>query len=224
MKCHDMPEHLAGLLYGELDDQTARAVEDHLSHCAACRAEWEALKATTQVLDQWEDLAPDRKHLFIEEKVSWAEGIKAFFTSHAWPRKLVLGIPLAGAAVLLFLSIINFEAEYQKGQWHIAFGLRAHTGAASEATMTAAIQQARQETLLMVADMLQQSETEQRREYSALLTRFARDVEQTRQRDLLVMGQGLEGLHLATQNRLNQTSRVIDDLVELAGYSLDKKR
>ena len=223
MKCHDIPELLAGLLYGELDDQTARAVEDHLAHCAACRAEWEALKATTQVLDQWEDLAPDRKHLFIEENISWTEGIKAFFTAHAWPRKLALGIPLAGVALLLLLSIVNFEAEYKQGQWRIAFGLRAKTGATSEVAVTAAIAQARQETLLLVADMLQQSETEQRREFGTLLTRFAQDVEQTRKRDLLVMGQGLEGLHLATQNRLDQTSRVIDDLVELAGYSLDKK-
>lgn len=224
MNCHDMPEQMVSLLYGELDEATAREVESHLNHCAACRAEWESLKATTQVLDQWEDLSPDRQHLFIEEKVSWTDGIKAFFSSHAWPKRLALGLPLAGLALLLFLSLLNFEAEYQNGQWRVAFGLKARTAdVPSNTALAAAVQQARQETLLLVADMLEQSETAQRREFNTLLTRYAQGVEQIRQRDLMVMGQGLEGLHLATQNRLDQTSRVIDDLVEMAGYTLERK-
>jgi Putative zinc-finger len=47
---HDPPE-LAAHVLGLLDPQQARAVEQHLAACAACRAEWEELRAMADVLD-----------------------------------------------------------------------------------------------------------------------------------------------------------------------------
>ncbi|MHC4943665.1 MAG: anti-sigma factor family protein [Planctomycetota bacterium] len=56
MDCKDVIRDLPSLLYGELTEEAARPLDEHLESCPACQKEWERLKKTLSLLDQWKDV------------------------------------------------------------------------------------------------------------------------------------------------------------------------
>jgi len=219
-----MPEQLVDLLYGELNAEAANAVEAHLKDCPACTEAWAELQSTTKIMAQWEDIAPERRHHFVEQRLSPIDAVRDFLRRHMRLRQMAWGIPAAAAALLILLSLTNFEAEYKNGEWRVAFGTASgRTETQTPEAVTTAMKQMQQETLLLVSQILDESETRQKSEVNRVLAHYATESENRRQNDLKLMGQGLEGLQLTTQNRLNQNRKAISDLLELASYSLDRK-
>ena len=58
-KCEPFKGLLVGLLDGELTPDEARQINDHLTRCAACRAEYEQLRETTGKLSAISFREPD---------------------------------------------------------------------------------------------------------------------------------------------------------------------
>lgn len=224
MKCSDIAGQLMGLLYDELDAEQAAAVKTHLRQCAHCHAEWEQLKATMKIMARWEDISPDRSHLFVEQRISPLEGLKTFFRRHRHIKQMTWSLPAVAAALLILLSLTHFQAEYNNGHWRVAFGAdKAQVESQTPEAVATAMKQMQQETLMLVSQILDESETRQKNEISRILAHYATQVEGQRQTDLKLMSQGLEGLHLFTQNRMNQNSKAITDLLELTSYTLERK-
>ena len=64
---------------------------------------------------------------------------------------------------------------------------------------------------------------EQQRESALTLAKFAQSMERQRQQDIRLMGQSLEGLHQTTDGRFHQYNGVLNDLIRLTSYKLEKK-
>ncbi|MCK5149110.1 hypothetical protein KAR48_20315 [bacterium] len=225
MKCHDMPEILVALLYGDIDADQKALAEKHIDTCDACRAEWNELKKTAATLSEWEDPEPEMQHHFIVEKTSRFADIIEQLREYFRPKRVLIAIPVVLGTALVLLSLMNFQAEYTNGQWHIAFGVTSTSdkSAPDPAILTSTLHQMQQETLLMVSDLLKENEIAQNQRVSAIFTNYVNQFENQRRKDLFLYDQELEGLHLATQGRLNQNSQAINNLLEMATYSLDKK-
>ena len=101
------PEMLVAYAAGELDLETARAVEQHLDGCANCRAKAADQAAVWNALDAWEapPVSPDfNRRLYgrIEQGVpiSWWERLTRPFR----PMPLRQALPLAATAALLLMA------------------------------------------------------------------------------------------------------------------------
>lgn len=224
MKCKNMPERLVSLVYEELDADQSTEVRAHLDACEACRGIYEELSSTTHLLAEWKDVAPETNFVFVTETASrWAERWRRI-RGLGWGRRLALGIPALAAAALLVLAILNVRVDVQEGRWSAAFSIlpRQEVSIPREQLIDA-LDQVQSETLLLVSRMLEESEDRQRRENAVAMAQLARDVDLKRQRDLRLVGQGIEGLQQSTDGRFAQTSDVLNDLIQLTSYKLERK-
>ncbi len=223
MKCNQMPEKLVTFLYGEMDGQEAKAIQDHLDGCEACRESYEELKSTSQLLGQWEEPAPDLNLIFMKEPKSRWAAWKEQLSSLSWGRRLALGVPAIAAACLVVLAVLNTQIKNQQGDWHIQFSLVPQQPASDQTLFTDALEQNQKETLLLISKLIEESEYRQRTESALLLTRYAQEQERQRQQDFMRVNQNFQGLQQTTDGRFNQTSNVLDDLIRLTSYRLEKK-
>ena len=224
MKCKEMPQHLVSLIYGELDASDEKGVRTHLKTCAACQKIYEELESTSNVLAQWEDAKPRMNWVFVNEPTPpwrrWRESIRQV----RWGARLALGIPAAAALVFLCLAVFNFRADYQDGSWSVAFSLTPQKQAqARDAQLAETFRQMQSETLLLVSRMIEESEYRQQRQNSLVMAQLVQDVEQRRRQDLNILGQGIQGLQRSTDGRFAQTSDVLNDLIKLTSYKLERK-
>ncbi len=219
-----MPQNLASLLYGELEPEEAKRIKAHLKACSSCRKVYQELQDTSKLLQKWEDGTPKMNLVFVHESASRWKAWKEKITQLGWGHRLALGVPALAVFSLIFLAVLNFRASYRGGEWNVAFSLIPRRDQDySEEQFAEALSQSQQETLVILSKMIEEDEYRQRREFTLTLAQFAQDLEKQRRQDLRIMGQGLEGLHRSTEGRFNQTSDVLNDLIRLTSYKIERK-
>ncbi len=99
MKCNEIRENLAAYLDGEIDGAPRRALDDHLSACAACAAEKAAQAAAWRLLDLAGAAAVPGDFTARVLSRARAEG--------ASPRPRLLRLPLPAAAAAAALLLVS---------------------------------------------------------------------------------------------------------------------
>jgi len=223
MKCNDMPEKLAALLYNELEPKEAGRVQKHLEGCQSCMQAYQKLQSTTQLLGKWEDATPNMNFVFVKDTHSrlqtWIQKMRHF----RWPVRIAWSVPAVALLFLVALSVTNFHASSQNGNWEVSFSLTPQRNTTQPVAVNQATLQAmREEMAVMVSGLIEESESRQRVQSQRALARFAQDIESQRRQDLRMVGLGLEGLQRSTQGQLNQTSGMIQDLIRMTSYQSDQ--
>lgn len=211
MTCDIKPETYVGYVFGELDTEQVVTFENHLKTCSVCQAEISELNQMHRVMNHWEDQEPPFQLTFVGEPAAekhWKQNLFGFIKNPvaAW------AIPVV--AILLF-AVFNMRVVYQNGSMVVYFGKsmpEMHSAAAVNATQ---VQSMQMETLQMVQQMIQASEVHQARQTANQMTRFAQWIEARRQRDLMLVGQGLEDIHFNTLSQYQQTHALLSDLIQL---------
>lgn len=224
MKCNELSHQLVSLLYGEMNTEEVKKIQAHLKSCPSCQEAFQELKSTSKLLAKWEVEIPKLNFVFVNESVSrWKTWI-AKLADLSWGRRLAVGIPVFAAAVLILLAVFNFQAEYREGQWNVSFSLfPGKQNGNQEQIFAQALEQKQQETLLLISKMIKDSEYRQRRESTLTLAQYAQEIERQRQEDLRLVGESLVGIQRNTEGRFHQTNDVINDLIRLTSYKLEKK-
>jgi anti-sigma-K factor RskA len=116
MECKEIKELAVDYIEGSLDTQTARKVDDHLSSCDKCRAEFSDMKSVWLELDDLEIEKPsdnlkenvenmiDSYNLGMNDNTSakWYEPVVKWMESW-WPKRLVT--QFAAAVVVLVIGL-----------------------------------------------------------------------------------------------------------------------
>ena len=216
MKCEHMPEHLIALLYNELGKDQEKNVQKHLKTCTQCQKTFQELQSTTRLLNQWEDLDPKFNHVFMNEPLSPLQSMRARISHWGLLQKLTYGIPAFCAVTILFLAIINFKTEYKQGQWNFSVGILPSSSRQKVNTeLVDDMTEIQKETLIMVAQMMEEYENQQNNNLNVKLAQLSQSLERQRRQDLLMVGQGLEGLHLSTEGKYYETRTMLNDLIKL---------
>ena len=101
------PKELSAYVDGELSEEKAAAIRQHLTDCAACRAELSRLAFVSETLDLLEGAEPDP--YFAPRLKRLAAGRR----SGGWPRRvLVPAVATAAAALSLLLGAFLGRALY----------------------------------------------------------------------------------------------------------------
>lgn len=224
MKCNEMQNQLVSLVYGELEPQDEKRIQDHLESCSSCQEIYQELKGTSDLLEKWEVETPKMNFLFVSESSSPWKTWKEKLTRLSWGRRLAMGVPAFAAVFCLVLALLNFQADYQEGQWHVSFSLFPKNKQVDQDQILAqALQQNQKETLLLISKMIEDSEYQQRSEYTLTLSKFAREMERQRLQDMSTLGQSFAGLQQTTEGRFHQYNNVISDLIQMASYKIEKQ-
>lgn len=126
MNCQHVWESLSAYLDGVLTQEEARAINQHIESCPACRREWLALKATVQALSCMEEMEPPPGFLqylnarLDEEPLSFWQRSKAKVASlsrgkRSWPAvaAAVLIVGFVGSS-LLGAGLSSHPASYDQ--------------------------------------------------------------------------------------------------------------
>ncbi|HHS12773.1 MAG TPA: zf-HC2 domain-containing protein [bacterium] len=221
MKCNEMPEILVTYLYDESTQEEAKKVRAHLKTCSRCRKSFEELKQTSGLLSRWEDQSPGISLVFVNEPFARWKSWKEHWNSIGWTRRLSLALPVLAVCVLLVLSALNFQARLDNGRFEIGLSLWPHPQGVSSEDLQSLLVDFRRETLQLTSQLLDEREFRQNQAVTSQLVRFAQDIERQRVHDLMLVGQGLEGLQFSTEKRLDQTSEVLRRMIQLANFNPD---
>ncbi len=224
MKCDDMYQRLVSLLYGELDTEENKQVHKHLEQCKSCNRVYKELQNTVKVLDHWEDIQPSFKHIFVRDTSSWWARQKTRIEHMGWGTRLACGIPVFAAVALVFLAVLNFRVGYHEGDWSVAFSLvPVRTETNRETLFINALEQKQRETLLLVSQMIEESEYNQSNENTLAWASIVQNFEKQRQQDLKMINTSMENLQWSTEGKFYQTSNVLDNLIRLTSYNLGSR-
>jgi hypothetical protein len=222
MNMCDSKELLVGFLYGELDDPSRRAFQQHLNTCGECRNELAELRGTREQIALW--TPPDADLGFRIVRGTSTPAPSRFRFAPAWA--------LAAAAVLVLsagAAIANLDVRYGADGLVVRTGWNHGASAPSDASANvanvnwkaqadqidrrlkdleraipahassspirdAAADLTDAQVLQRVCEMLAQSETRQQRVLAARMAELSSELDARRRLDLATIDQGLTRL------------------------------
>lgn len=219
MKCDDTKLLLLDFLYDEIAHEDALRVREHLALCSNCREEYAGLQRTSVTLRVWPDEEPSSNIVFVEPRPSWWGAVKqVLFPEHApaWGR-LGFGLGVAALTTLLLSAVFNLEINYTNGQFSYRAGLTPKPVVAlteeAKQQLVAEILKENQET---IARLVQAGYEQQREELDRALVGFTSELHRQRRNDLMLVGRGIDEIRQSTDTRLQQTNRMLDQLIRVS--------
>lgn len=103
--CERWEQELVALLYEDLDDSDSARTRAHLAECAGCRAEYERLGSTRDLLSAWPNVANAPRIVYVPDADAASDGGGGW---RGWPggwRAGAFVAPLAAAATLLLALV-----------------------------------------------------------------------------------------------------------------------
>jgi len=219
MKCDDIKILLMDILYEEADENDIARVKDHMKSCDSCRAEFEALKETSAVLQKWEDVDPEMNMVFVREQNSfWANLRERFRVS---PARLGYGFAIGAAALFLMLALTNTEIRYDQGNFTMRFGIMKNNDS-PEAVSTmnqAVLSRLQEQNIQLISRMIEQSEQRQRQQLISALNQFSNNYQDVRSSDLKSVGTSLDEIERELYRRLEKrTNEQYNDLIRQINF------
>ena len=140
--------------------------------------------------------------------------------------KVAVGFAGGFVLVLLILSVLNFEASYSDGELNVKLTLLPRSEKQAEITgdplaipiTKREFDSWKEDSYLVIQDMIQRTQTRSRNEYRTALREFARDVDYQRRQDLSWVGKGFEVVHSANDDKLRRTNQVLQQLIQTANF------
>lgn len=220
MKCENHKEALVAYVFQEMTADEKTTFEKHLKTCETCRQELAEIKQTKESLAQWPDepspvgfKAPEKYigliPLLKKRSVQSIKGIR-----FAWI------IPATVLGLFLILSIFNFEANMQDGNWHFSFSLLPRSEKKiNEDMLVQMVNQMQQDNIETMARMIQSSEYRQSQKLDNSLNTLALSYEQKRKEDLQMINTGFHTINRVAQDQYQQTNEVLHDLIRFTSVN-----
>ena len=103
MNCSIKKEDLIAFIYGEIDEQKKKIIEEHIKSCPECAQEVASLKKDSSILKKWKVDVPPVDIAFLKEKQSFNTNVGEKF---AWLRAKPLRFAYMFAAAAAVIGVI----------------------------------------------------------------------------------------------------------------------
>ncbi len=218
--CEDVKLWMVEQLYDEIDERRANLLKEHFRSCPACRAEWEALQQTTDIMSEWQAPAMNAGPVFIPTRLSWwSDAKRRLLTGPGSGRRLALSLAAAVLVLFVSLAVFNTRITYSDGKWQMETGLTKPESTLPSGAIVLTRQEfmdMEQRHLQLLQTVIAQSEDRQQKQWSAALTQVLKSIDKKRTQDLHLVSLGMEELQLQTASRLALTDQVLNEMVKYA--------
>ena len=215
MKCDQAKLLFMDYLYDEITDMDLKALQRHLDECNQCQHEYQALKQTSDTLQQSEDVEPRMNFVFVREHESIWQRVRRHLLPQ--PRRWGLAFALGLAGVLLVCALFNTEIHYWDGDFSLRMSIwpqQRADGLYSAQEVQAMLTRLRDENIQLTQRLIQQSEHRQQQQLASSLIQLSREFEAKRASDLQLLGAGLGEVEQSIYHRVERkTSNQLNDLM-----------
>ncbi len=211
MKCEDFKLLMIDLMYDEISPDDRGKLENHLKSCKSCKEKFSALKATSNTLKRWEDIEPKVNLTFVNESKNFFAG----FVEKIRPVRILYGLGIACASILIILSVANTNISVKDGNFNLQMSLfKTSPGEQERGKVTKMdLEELRRENINLVSNLLEEYSKQQRVETAMLFDEFYKNIEYKRQTDLKFVSSALQQVHYGAEQRLDQTDRALSSLI-----------
>lgn len=210
MNCKDYKLLIIEDIYDEISKENKAALKSHIKSCESCQKEYNELILTVGTLKSWEN-------------ESLQPTVLPFNASKPKkPKNIFYKIALSAAAILLVLSLFNFNLSFNESGFNLSFSLLGSSANIDNVAANILNNGSQLEQIQLMVNLIEESKIKQKEEMVALLTDFYQAVEMRRQADLKVIAQGMETLQSRTNQRIDDTDQVLEDLIQYTGSMLEK--
>lgn len=230
MKCDFSKEKLIAFFYQDLAKEEMTKVRAHIKKCSSCKKELDQFAETRHLLKAWPDERPNLNLEFIHEKASFWNWIIPNWRPEFGRRKIALGFAAALAIAFIVLAALNFEASYSDAGFNVKLSLLPRQDAKIEPpqdplSMPVSKREFdswKAESYQLIQQLIEETESRNRRDYRMALSELARDMDFQRRRDLQWVGKGFELVHTESQHKIEQTQEVLNQLIRAASYQISR--
>ncbi|MFQ5676462.1 MAG: anti-sigma factor family protein [bacterium] len=230
MKCDFQKETLIAFFYNDLEKEEMTKVRAHLKKCSACKKDLEQFAETRLFLKAWPDEEPNLNLQFIPEKTSFWSWLTPTWLPERRGRKLAVGFAAALALALIALSALNFEASYSDAGFNVKLSLLPRQDTQIEPpqdplSMPVSRREFdtwKAESYQLIQQLIEETETRNRRDYRMALSELAREMDSQRRQDLQWVGKGFEIVHSESQYKIERTQEMLNQLIKVANYQISR--
>jgi len=225
MNCKKMEEFFVDLIYEEVGKEDEELAKYHLLSCQSCTEKYNKLKETSTALGRWTEEQPEMNLVFIEEKVPIVERLLGKINQFGiTPRRLVFGVVISTFMLVLFAGIMKTNAIYQNGEWQISIGDNLNRDEAiSENAVLEEFKKLHQENLVLMNNILLNSERRLREENISSVSMLASEFANQRRQDLFLIGRSINEMAQRNQDRHLQTNQLLNELYRLSSYQPSRR-
>ncbi|MFH1212822.1 MAG: zf-HC2 domain-containing protein [Candidatus Neomarinimicrobiota bacterium] len=218
MKCEKYKNLIIDELYDEIEPADRLRLREHLRTCPDCTEKLRSLRITSQILQKWPDTEPQINLTFIPEKrPAFSDWLKKLHI-----RKIAYGMATACAGLLILLAIGNTRFSYRNGNFDFQVSLfpnRPAMQAQSTNVLTKAdLEQFKLQNDSTVNRLIAENNDHEKIRQAVLISTLYKELEAKRQSDLLVVSRALQQVHYGTEERINQTDRALESLIQYVNY------
>ncbi|MBT3252201.1 MAG: zf-HC2 domain-containing protein [Candidatus Marinimicrobia bacterium] len=211
MKCTDIKDKLTDLLFEELTDEDRQLTEKHIQSCDSCKAEYDELRITKNILVEMEEIEST-------EDLNFPQIVPSSFSSQM-NNLLIYSMKWGIAAAIIFLTLFISKPLFQYGDDGIlvAFGGQEITNESlnNEDFQNVELlnRKYQMETIQLVSQMIQKNNYQTRRENLNAFQILNDDIERKRQYDLQLVNSGFQQLERGSKESVIQTGLLVKDLL-----------
>lgn len=211
MKCDDFKLLMIDTIYEEISKEDHTKLDKHLKKCKGCRAEFASLKAISRTLQKWEEVEPKVNLTFVKETKSWIGD----FIEKLRPVRILYGLGIAFASLLIILSIANTSISYKDGDFGLQMSLfkTSPEEQVSGKVTKMDLEELRRDNLNLVSHLLEEYSRQQRVETVMLIDEFYKNTEYKRLTDLRFVSGALQQVHYGAEQRLDRTDKALSSLI-----------
>ena len=210
MQCNEIQSLMIEDIYNEIIPENKKALQQHLKECDNCSAEYQELRGTSDTLKLWKDEKP--------ESIELPQIMPKPKTS----KRIFFRIAAVAASILLILSVTNFRLSFDSNGLDISFNLFGLTTGTDQIAANILENGSQIEQLQLMTELINAANDRQKQEMVTLLTDFYQAVEMRRQADLKVITQNMETLQSVSNQRIEETEKTMQDVIQFTGSVLDK--
>ncbi|MFC1563115.1 anti-sigma factor family protein [candidate division KSB1 bacterium] len=213
MSCTIKKEDLVAFFYNELDKENTEMLKEHIKVCSECREEIASFTKERNILKEWRVDVPKMEFAFIEEKRSLITKIKELLKLR--PIKAIrIGYSFGGilALVLIILSLINFEFNYDESGISLSMSLFGR-GETVEREYIQSLMESQQESIGLVFQVIAENDEKLKAERDIIISQLIREVQEQREADMQLIEQNISRFSTITAEKFKQNDELIGRLV-----------
>jgi len=222
MSCSTKKEDLIAFIYSELDRQKSKLLKQHIEICPECKEEIASLTAERNILSKWKVDVPEMDLELVKEKQSLITKIKEFLKPQSI-KPIRIGYSLAGVLVLilLVLSLMNFEFNYDKSGISLSMGIFGKEKEIEREYLQNLLQN-QQETFNLIMQIIAKNEENLKQERDIIVTQLFEEIQNQREADMRLIGQNISYFSDITAEKFKQNDELLGRLIYLTEGNISR--
>ncbi len=221
MKCKDYKILMMELLYNEISDENRTKVQNHLSECSECHAEYKEMQKIPNFLNEWENETVPVQISFAADENSIIEFFKNLIPNFT----IIKRTGFVFATLFFVLAIFNTKIEIKDGDFSFETSLlKRNDQPANLEFSPEMLEQIKYENFKLTSQLLDNYQVKDEKQTLLLLNNLVTEIRKERNQDYNNLVGTVNKAYSNNDYRIRQTNHTVEEIIDLINQPNIQKR